>query len=747
MRIRYEAKPCRYLCDADAWANFDASGSNPPGTTTSRRFPHPPSVHHMITRLFGVVLLLAMPFAALAQGPKDYTVALRARYDAPSRSITISWPASADGKQYEVYRKLVTDENFSTEPIQVLDSTARSYTDTGRAEGIGYEYRVLRLSRRQVGTDSVTKAPVFAQWIATGYIVAGSRVVPSDRGRVLVLIDSTMQQPLVRQMDTLRDDLEAEGWLVKRRYVPRAETFDSAKVMTVRNLIKEEHKADPLAAIILVGRVPVPYSGNTAPDGHRPDHYGAWPADGIYGDVNGVYNDRTVDNRNTQRPANANIPGDGKYDPSIFTTPVEVPVGRIDFFNMPVYSATETDLLKRYFQKNHAFRSNAWTIRSGGIIDDNFGTYGEVFAASAWRSFVVFGGDTTVRAGDFFGDLAGPTTYQFGYGCGGGTNTSAGGVGTSDDFAAKPAHAVFSLLFGSYFGDWDTQNNFMRASVASDPRILVCGWSGRPHWYLHHMAMGETIGYGLRISQNNQTIVNSTLGNYVPNVVYSSQGAGVASIGDRGIHIALMGDPTLRSEMIPVPQVASAVATAEYPNKVNITWTPPTGSVDGYMVYRAVGPTSRFQRLTPAPITSTTYQDSLRHEGAVRYRIVCASLRSTPASGTYFDMGRGIETSVTTTGVDDDASSPAYITIAPNPTHQGAVMTVAVTGVTPIDVTVHDMTGRTVWAFSAADALPGSHTLRWDGTGIDGGDVPSGRYLVRVVTADGVHTQLLTVLR
>lgn len=702
----------------------------------------------MSSRLGLIILATMVAVGTLsAQGPRDFTVALRASYDAASKAVTVSWPRSADAVQYEVYRKGISVTDFPTTPLAVLDSTSTAYSDAGCDEGTGYEYRVLRLSRRQVGKDSVTGAPVFSQWIATGYVFGGSKVVPADRGRVLLVIDSTMQQALVRQLDTLRNDLEAEGWTVKRRFVPRAEQFDSGKVMFVRTMIKEEHKADPLSAIFLIGRVPIPYSGNTAPDGHRPDHLGAWPADGIYGDINGSYPDRSVDNRNTQRPVNANTPGDGKYDASIFTSPVEIPVGRVDFFDMPVYTASEVDLLKRYFQKNHAYRTNAWRVRSGGIIDDNFGTYGEVFAASAWRSFVVFGGDTSVRAGDFFGDLAGPTTYQFGYGCGGGTNTSAGGVGTSQDFASKPAHAVFSLLFGSYFGDWNTQNNFMRASVASDPRILVCGWSGRPHWYMHHMALGEPIGHSLRISQNNQTIVNSALGNYVPNVIYSNQGATVASIGDRGIHIALIGDPTLRSEMIPVPQASSVVATTDYPNKVNVTWTAPTEPVDGYLVYRAIGPTGKFVRLTPTPITETRYADSLVNEGSVRYKIVCASLRATPASGTYYDMGRAIETSVTTTGVDEDNLAQSQVTIAPNPTDQGAMMTIVVTDVTPIDLTVHDLTGRVVWSFTAADALPGSHVVQWNGTGIDGRPVSGGRYVVRIATAGSVSTQMLTVLR
>jgi hypothetical protein len=692
------------------------------------------------------VAVLCMSATLHAQGPRDYTVPLHASFNAASGSVTLTWPANADGKGYEIYRKGAMAASFPTQPVATLDSSATAFTDTGLTQHNGYEYRVLRLSRRVVGTDSVTKQPLYAQWYATGYIVAGAKVIPNDRGRVLILVDSTMSGPLASHLDTLVSDLLNEGWDPSLITVPRAETFDGAKVMRVRTLIKDEHRAEPVAAILLVGRVPIPYSGNMAPDGHVPDHLGAWPADGIYGDINGVYNDATVTNDNASRPVNANLPGDGKYDPSIFTTPVEIPVGRVDFYDMPAFAASEVDLLKRYLEKNHTFRTHGWTVKSGGIIDDNFGTYGEVFAASAWRSFVVFGGDTTVRSGDFFGDLAGPTTYQFAYGCGGGTNTSAGGVGTTADLATKPVHAVFSLLFGSYFGDWNTRDNFLRAAIASDPRALTCGWSGRPHWYLHHMAMGEPMGHSVRLSQNNQTIVNGTLGNYIPNIVYTNQGSGVASAGDRGVHIALMGDPTLRAEMIPVPAVASATASTEYPNKVNLAWTPPTSAVDGYLVYRAKGNDTRFTRITSTPLTEPSYQDSLRNEGPVRYRIVSLSLRSS-ASGTYYDMGRGVETSVNTTSVHHAAERGTDLIIAPNPASGEAAMTITLSDASPLQVSIHDITGRLVWSFTADAVAQGTHSITWDGRTADGDAVPGGRYIVRCTTTAGVTTSMVTVVR
>lgn len=153
----------------------------------------------MSSRL-GLFLLATMVAAGTltAQGPRDYTVALRASHDAASKAVTVSWPQSADAVQYEVYRKGISVTDFPPTPLAVLDSTSTAYSDAGCEEGTGYEYRVLRLSRRQVGKDSVTGAPVYAQWIATGYVFGGSKVVPTDRGRVLLVIDSTLQQALVR---------------------------------------------------------------------------------------------------------------------------------------------------------------------------------------------------------------------------------------------------------------------------------------------------------------------------------------------------------------------------------------------------------------------------------------------------------------------------------------------------------------------------------------------------------------------
>ena len=46
--------------------------------------------------------------------------------------------------------------------------------------------------------------------------------------------------------------------------------------------------------MFLFGHVPVPYSGDIVPDGHAPDHQGAWPCDGFYGDMDGLWTDCSV---------------------------------------------------------------------------------------------------------------------------------------------------------------------------------------------------------------------------------------------------------------------------------------------------------------------------------------------------------------------------------------------------------------------------------------------------------------------
>ena len=79
----------------------------------------------------------------------------------------------------------------------------------------------------------------------------------------------------------------------------------------------------------------------------------------------------------------------------------------------------------------------------------------------------------------WFGILA-ANSYLWGYGCGGGTYTSCSGVGTSADFAASDPRVVFTMFFGSYFGDWESRDCLLRAPLASAGGGLTCCWATSP---------------------------------------------------------------------------------------------------------------------------------------------------------------------------------------------------------------------------------------------------------------------------
>ena len=181
---------------------------------------------------------------------------------------------------------------------------------------------------------------------------------------------------------------------------------------------------------------------------------------------------------------------------------VELQIGRVDLSNMPAFTLSESELLRQYLNNNHAFRTKQFTANYRALIDDNFGGFnGEAFGSSGWKSFApMFTADSIFEL-DYFSTLSG-NNYMWSYGCGAGSYTSAGGIGNTTNFASDSLLSVFTCLFGSYFGDWDKQNNFLRAPLAQGI-TLTNAWSGRPHWHFHHMALGENIGYSTWLAYNN----------------------------------------------------------------------------------------------------------------------------------------------------------------------------------------------------------------------------------------------------
>ncbi len=563
-----------------------------------------------MNKLF-TLFFISFSFFVNAQNAEDYAVVLSAQIQENPPQITLNWRTDSLATSIAVFRKLKSSNSWGG-ALTTLGGTSNQFVDNNVAIEISYEYRLVKTRNTFTGY---------------GYINSGITLpLVEDRGTMIQIVDDSIAQEIATELDRYDEDLVGDGWNTIRYDVSR-----TSSVSSIRTLIQSEYNASPneVKAVTLIGHVPVPYSGDNAPDGHVNDHKGAWPADVYYGEMNGNWQDATVNNTSASSSRNHNVPGDGKFDHTQIPSNVELQVGRIDMFNMPAFSETEVELLKKYFDKNHAYRHKQFEVVNRGAIDDNFGAFGgEAFAANGWRNFGgMFGTESSdIISTDFFNNMS-QNSYKWSYGCGAGSFTSAGGIGSTTDFVNDSLQCVFMMLFGSYFGDWDSQNNFLRAPLASGLTLANC-WAGRPNWYFHHMSMGENIGYGTRLSQNNSSTY-------------------VSGFGFRYCHANLMGDPSLRQHIVAPAQNLQITDEGEF---AQLTWTASTDSaLAGYKVYRLNGTTGSFFPLHDNPISTTIFNDSCLLAGNFEYQVKAIKLEI-GASGSYFNSSQGVFGDITMAG-------------------------------------------------------------------------------------------------
>jgi len=563
-------------------------------------------------------LLLLAPWHLRAEDATYvYTVQVSAVVQtSPVPQITLNWePDPYGATNYAIWRKAKDDPTWGS-PIASLDGSALSYTDTNVAVGSAYEYQIIKSA--------------LLGYIGTGYIYSGINApLTESRGTLLLVVATNATASLSNELARLQSDLIGDGWLVQRSDVSTNDTPES-----VHSVITNAFYADPLHVntVFLFGHVPALQSGNLSYDDHQPTR--AMPADAYYGDVT---NDWPTD----LAPTN---------DLSFLPSDVTLMVGRVDLFNMPS-EGDEVSLLRNYLNKDHNWRTKLVTVPRQALMGNVDGDRnGEADAASGYRNFAPFVGLSNLTEADVESDnldnerwisLAATHTYLWAYGCGGGSPDSIGGLGTncapgttnppcsymySTDVVGQDAKAVFVLFFGSWFAEWDDQDDLMRSVLATPSLGLTSCESGRPHWFCHHMGLGETIGYSTRLSMNNSTL-------------YQTQSNKFA----RAVFISLMGDPTLR--MDPVAPPGGLTATVQT-NAVALTWSASADNVLGYHVCRASTPAGPFVRLTSSLVAGTNYTDSALPAGVYTYMIRAVALEVNP-SGSYFDPSQGVFLTVT----------------------------------------------------------------------------------------------------
>lgn len=543
-----------------------------------------------------------------------YAVQISAVVQAAPPQISLSWrPDKYGASNYIVFRKTKGSTSWGTGTN--LSGAISNFVDAGVVVGETYEYQIIK--RATLG------------YTGYGYIFSGiSAPLVDNRGKVVLIVETNATAPLSFEVGRLQSDLVGDGWQVIRHNVSSNQTPAS-----VKGLIVGDYQADPanVQTVFLLGHVPILYSTNLNYDGHlaRP-----MPADTYYGDMDG------------------NWPTNTTQSPGFLPSDVELMVGRVDLANMPGTGAAspwpnETELLRNYLNKDHNWKHAITRASRMALIGNLRGDEGGLAtAATGYRNFEpLVGPGNTINAkvdpgflpSERWAPMLGSGNYVWAYGCGAGQPTACSGLGTHDgdfldvwslDFVALDAHAVFVMMFGSWFGNWDGTDNLLRAVLAS-PSMGLTACMSMPHWFVHHMGLGETIGYSTRLTMNNSTLYRNQSNEFM-----------------RAVYINLMGDPTLRMDY---PAPASSFSAAPGGNSVILSWAASADPVAGYHIYRGASTNGPFTRLTPSPITQTNYNDSSVSPGAYTYVVRAVKLQTTP-SGTYYNPSQGIFVSTTVSG-------------------------------------------------------------------------------------------------
>jgi hypothetical protein len=288
------------------------------------------------------------------------------------------------------------------------------------------------------------------------------------------------------------------------------------------------------------------------------------------------------------------------------------------------------------------------------------------------------------------------------------------------------------MLFGSYFGDWDSPNNFLRAGLASSSSVLTCAWAGRPYWFFHSMAMGETTGDCALQTQNSQIYAQGSFGNCV--------------------HVALMGDPTLRMRYKDVAAPSNLVVHMPWrpTDKVELEWSAPVnGTVEGYYVYRQVenGPV---ELLTSTPVTATMYQDSPLLGKSVTYIVRATALVQSP-SGTFYDLSNRLTATNTIVLGVDAPEAPALAAglraeCGPNPTRESVGIDITLASHQQVDIGVFSVTGERIQSLESRVLTAGAYHYVWNLHAADGAHVPAGIYYVHITAGTESLVKKVVVL-
>ena len=158
-----------------------------------------------------------------------------------------------------------------------------------------------------------------------------------------------------------------------------------------------------------------------------------------------------------------------------------------------------------------------------------------------------------------------------------------------------------------------------------------------------------------------------------------------------------------------------------------------------------------------AGVSSSWYQDSFAQRlpsilnGGPSYSVeewtITGLGTDSPANGSPGTPGSHISDPWVSVEYHFHPQTPELIKVYPNPFNAGTMITFHMFDSSHATLDVFDIRGKFVTTLVNADYARGSHQVQWRGTSANGTELPSGIYLVRLVTSTATDVQRLSILR
>ncbi len=570
-----------------------------------------------------IITLLLSVSVIFAESYQDHIFPVDLTIDSSAGlKFRFNWEKDTNSLKYNIYRKHLSDSTFGR-PLAILNSDAEGFIDSTVQSGLHYEYKIENYQ---------------TEVSAYNYVAAGVNIPLKDKKGILLLISDNTDLP--DNYYQYKSILATEMSSVHERVVPTALSFDKEKTIRVKDIIKEEVDRNPdIMYVILIGNVPIPYSGNFSPDGHN-EHIGAFPADVWYADLDYQWPDTLIDADSAAATRQHNFPGDGKFDNYYLPSPTELIISRIDFRNLTDFPESESELLERYFNKNIRYRTGLYKPRKRAFLSDGFGEYGGYPATFAYNQFASLFDKDSITLMNMRENMS-TGGYSMAYGCAPGGFNSIYLTLYSHDLAQKDYDAVFLSCFGSWLCDWDSENNLLRAAIASEPTIL-CSWFGNnPQIPLHNFGLGQTIGEQIYTAQNNKMLYQYWY-NYV----------------QRGVHLNLMGDATLKLNHITMPDNISVKLNKDF---CEINWEA-SEDAEYYNIYKSNSSNTLGNKINESPIYSINFKDYKLLSGKSIYTVKAVKKMITQ-NGSYYEESSGVRDSI------ENINNSSILIYAQNPVY------------------------------------------------------------------------------